>query len=38
MNLPNHLARSQTIRVRTQKGGKVLHKFTWDGEEFVEQK
>jgi hypothetical protein len=28
----------KTIRVRMQKGGKILHKFTWDGEEFVEQK
>jgi hypothetical protein len=28
----------KTIRVRTQKGGKILHKFTWDGAEFVEQK
>lgn len=30
--------RGKTIRVRTQKGGKILHKFTWSGEEFVEQK
>ena len=28
----------KTIRVRAQKDGKILHKFTWDGAEFVEQK
>jgi hypothetical protein len=28
----------KTIRVRAQKGGKILHKFTWNGEKFVEQK
>jgi hypothetical protein len=28
----------KTIRVRAQKSGKILHKFTWNGEKFVEQK
>jgi hypothetical protein len=28
----------KTIRVRAQKGGKILHKFTWDGEKFQEEK
>lgn len=28
----------KTIRVRAQKNGKILHKFTWDGTQFVEQK
>jgi hypothetical protein len=26
----------KTIRVRAQKGEKILHKFTWNGEKFVE--
>ena len=28
----------KTIRVRTQKGGRILHKFTWNGEKFQEEK
>jgi hypothetical protein len=28
----------QTILVRTPKGGKILHKVTWTGEKFAEQK
>jgi hypothetical protein len=27
-----------TILVRSQKSGKVLRKFTWNGEKFVEQR
>lgn len=28
----------RTILVRSHKSGKVLHKFTWNGEKFVEQR
>ncbi|PYL97620.1 MAG: hypothetical protein DMF18_02060 [Verrucomicrobia bacterium] len=28
----------RTILVRSQKSGKVLRKFTWNGEKFVEQR
>ena len=30
--------RGRTILVRSQKSGKVLRKFTWNGEKFVEQR
>src|ERR1700736_801242 len=30
--------RGQTVLVRNQKSGKVLSKFTWTGEKFVEQR
>jgi hypothetical protein len=33
--LPRH---GKTIVVRKQKGGKILHKITWNGEKFVEQR
>jgi hypothetical protein len=33
--LPRH---GRTIRVRNQKSGKILRKFTWNGEKFVEGK
>jgi hypothetical protein len=32
--LPRH---GKTIVVRKQKSGKVLHKFAWNGEKFIEQ-
>jgi hypothetical protein len=28
----------KTIRVRVRKSGKILHKFTWSGEKFQEEK
>jgi len=30
--------KGKTIVVRTRKGGKILHKFTWNGEKFQEEK
>jgi hypothetical protein len=33
--LPRH---GRTIVVRKQKSGKILHKFNWNGEKFVEEK
>jgi hypothetical protein len=32
--LPRH---GETVVVRKQKSGKVLHKFAWNGEKFIEQ-
>ncbi len=30
--------RGRTVLVRNQKSGKILHKFTWNGEKFREEK
>jgi len=30
--------RGRTVLVRNQKSGKILHKFTWNGEKFQEEK